>query len=99
MASFEDMAGDLTATIHEVKAKKEKLKAEIEQDEEECDSIEEELAVLLERRQEIQGALRQHTVEKEELVSVIGETEETKLKIMESLKFLGANLKKYRAHQ
>ena len=75
MASFEDMAADLTATIHDIKAKKEKLKAEIEHDDQECDSIEEELAVLLERRQEIQGALRQHQVEKEELVSVIGETE------------------------
>ena len=29
MASFEDMASDLTATVHEIKSKKEKLKVEI----------------------------------------------------------------------
>ena len=36
MASFEDMASDLTATVHEIKSKKEKLKVEIEEDEQEC---------------------------------------------------------------
>ena len=33
MASFEDMASDLTSTIHEIKSKKENLKKEIEDDE------------------------------------------------------------------
>ena len=39
-------------------------------------------------------SLRQFKAEREELVSVIKETEETKQKIIESLRFLGANLKK-----
>lgn len=34
MASFEDTASDLTAAVHELKARKEKLKKEIEADEE-----------------------------------------------------------------
>ncbi len=33
MASFEDMASDLTAAVHEIKSKKEKLKKEIEEGE------------------------------------------------------------------
>jgi len=40
--------------------------------------------------------MRQCKNEKEELESVISETEETKQKIIDSLKFLGANLKKFK---
>jgi hypothetical protein len=32
MASFEDMAGELTTTVHELKSRREKLKREIEED-------------------------------------------------------------------
>lgn len=32
MSSFEDLANDLTLTIHELKSKKEKLKKEIDED-------------------------------------------------------------------
>lgn len=39
-------------------------------------------------------SLKQYKNEKEELVGVISQTEQTKQKIIENLKFLGANLKK-----
>lgn len=32
MASFEEIAADLTSIVHEIKAKKEKLKKEIDED-------------------------------------------------------------------
>ncbi len=44
-------------------------------------------------------SLRQFKAEREELVSVIKETEETKQKIIESLRFLGANLKKLKIQE
>ena len=50
--------------------------------------------MLIDRRMEIEQSLKYHKNEREELISVISETEETKMKIIESLKFLGANLKK-----
>jgi uncharacterized protein Yka (UPF0111/DUF47 family) len=40
MSSFEEMAGELTSVVHELKSKKERLKGEIEEDEQECDKIE-----------------------------------------------------------
>ena len=40
--------------------------------------------------------MRQYKEEKEELNSLINETEETKQKIIDSLKFLGANLKRFK---
>jgi hypothetical protein len=44
-------------------------------------------------------SLRQFKAEREELVSIIKETEETKQKIIESLRFLGANLKKLKIQE
>ena len=99
MASFEDMATELTLTIHALKSKKEKLKGQIEEDEMECEKIDAELEILVDRKKEIENSLKTHRAEREELVSIIDQTEETKQKIIESLRFLGANLKKMKIQQ
>jgi chromosome segregation ATPase len=96
MSNFEELAGELTATVQELRTKRERLRREIEEDEAECERIDSELDILGERRKEIDGSVRQFKSEREELFTVITETEETKRKIIESLKFLGANLKKFR---
>ena len=61
------MAGELTATVQELRAKREKLKREIEEDEAECERIDSELEILGERRKEIEGSVRQFKIEREEL--------------------------------
>lgn len=53
MSSFEELAGDLTATVQELRAKRERLRREIEDDETECERIDSELEILGERRKEI----------------------------------------------
>ncbi len=53
MNDFEQMAGELTATVNALKNKKEGLKKHIEDDETEADRIDAELDILLERRKEI----------------------------------------------
>jgi chromosome segregation ATPase len=40
MSSFEDLASDLTATVHDLRSKRERLKREIDEDETECERIE-----------------------------------------------------------
>jgi chromosome segregation ATPase len=65
--SFEELAGELTATVQELRAKREKLKREIEEDEAECERIDSELEILGERRKEIEGSVRQFKIEREEL--------------------------------
>jgi chromosome segregation ATPase len=65
--SFEELAGELTATVQELRGKREKLKREIEEDEAECERIDSELEILGERRKEIEGSVRQFKIEREEL--------------------------------
>lgn len=71
MASFEDMASDLTAALSALRSRKEKLKREIDEDEQECDKIEAELEVLLDRKKEIESSLKSQKKEREELITVI----------------------------
>lgn len=49
---------------------------------------------MIERKKEIESLLRNYKLEKEKLESVITETEETKEKIIDSLKYLNKHLKK-----
>ena len=88
------MAGDLVVTVRDIRLKKDSLLKEIEQDESQKENIETQLDVMKERKDEIEKLIKSLLIEKENLTSVIVETQQTKEKVMESLKYLNTHLKK-----
>ncbi|CAK86397.1 unnamed protein product (macronuclear) [Paramecium tetraurelia] len=88
MSNYQNLVAELIGTLEDLREKKEELKCEIYEEEEERRRIEKELEILSERLDRVNETIMRTATEKRELEKTIQETEHTKNKIVESLKTL-----------
>lgn len=96
MAQFQNVVNELIDTLDDLRDNKEIIKAEIFKEENEKQEIEQELEILSERLDRINGkylfnfleTIMRAATEKKELERTIADTEHTKNKIVESFKTL-----------